>query len=565
VSLLAVLALSPALRAASVDRVTRLTAAPQQHARVDFVVVLQATWTDPFAAAEVRLDLELTEPSGRATVVPGYYEEGASGAASVWRVRYTPRQPGPHRGRMVLTTPGGRSESAPVEFTAAAAAPGARGFLRAGDPWCLRFDDGTPFRGLGENLGWESRSPDDSRHFKALHEEPRFNYGYLLGRLGSAGGNFFRTWMCPWNLPLEWPRVTETRRYADHPGSRFNPDAIARMDALVEMAEASGTYVMLALDAHIAFMGRHWDLNPYNRKNGGPAATPMDFFTDPTARARYRDRLRYLVARWGYSPHLAVWEFFNEIDHVVHDRKPDPIPDAVITAWHAEMGAELRRLDPYGRPVTTSISHRVIAGLDAVEALAFNQRHIYRNTDVIPQVIRDELRRSGKPYVIGEYGYEWDWNKDFNAFADRMDDDFKRGLWLGLFSPTPILPMSWWWEFFDERGVTAYFGAVRLISDRMLAAGRGEFAEIPADAGAARTLAVRCGGETFVYLHNPAATAIRVNVQLTDRRDAVPVAELFDPETKTWTPGPTARASAGGASVDCVSLQPGEIRILVLR
>jgi hypothetical protein len=42
-----------------------------------------------------------------------------------------------------------------------------------------------------------------------------------------------------------------------------------------------------------------------------------------------------------------------------------------------------------------------------------------------------------------------------------MDSDFKRGLWYGLFSLTPILPMSWWWEYFDNRKTDEYFKKIR--------------------------------------------------------------------------------------------------------
>ena len=38
-----------------------------------------------------------------------------------------------------------------------------------------------------------------------------------------------------------------------------------------------------------------------------------DFFTDVRAKADYKNRLRYLVARYGYSTSVFAWEFFNEV------------------------------------------------------------------------------------------------------------------------------------------------------------------------------------------------------------------------------------------------------------
>jgi hypothetical protein len=359
-------------------------------------------------------------------------------------------------------------------------------------------------------LCWESRSFDDSRHFKSLHENQRYNYEYLVGTLKANGGNFFRTWMCPWNLPLEWKQPLDTARYRDDPG-HFNASAIQRMDELIELAHATDTYFMLALDAHGSLLGHGWDASSYNMKNGGPCATPADFFTNPEARSQYQDRLRYLVARWGYSPHLAVWEFFNEVDNAMYAQKPARIPDEPVMQWHREMSEYLKRIDPASRLVTTSVSHRDVAGLNALPGMDFNQRHIYRNTDTIPEIIRRYTRDTGKPYVIGEYSYEWDWTKNFNEFSGQMDDDFRRGLWLGLFSPTPIMPMSWWWEFFDERRLPVYFKRVRAVHEQMLAAGRGDYQETAVrwEGGALRhVLAVKCGRTTFVLLQNTEKTPV---------------------------------------------------------
>ena len=81
-------------------------------------------------------------------------------------------------------------------------------------------------------------------------------------------------------------------------------------------------------------------------------------------------------------------------------------------------------------------------GMNAIPDMDVNQKHIYNASSVIPSTILSYEEQFGKPYVIGEFSREWDWSKNFNDFADEMDADFKRGLWYGLFSPTPITPMS---------------------------------------------------------------------------------------------------------------------------
>ena len=103
--------------------------------------------------------------------------------------------------------------------------------------------------------------------------------------------------MCPWNLPLEWKKVSNRNRYSDDQGY-FNASAIERMDQLVDLIDSLDLYMMLTLDNSGDFQGRSWQRSSYNITNGGPIAAPMEFFTDPRAKAKYKDRLRYLVARW---------------------------------------------------------------------------------------------------------------------------------------------------------------------------------------------------------------------------------------------------------------------------
>ncbi len=538
-ALLAALA-GASLASAAIEQVTVLTARPERFGRVDFDVLLTAEWTNPFRSAEVALDLELVAPSGRRLVLPAYHVSGRSGELSIWHARFAPAETGEYRGAFVLAGPAGREASAPLAFTVAASAR--RGFLHPRDHWTFQYDDGTPFRALGENLGWEARADDDSKFFRALHQSPRYHYEYMLGTLAAHGGNFFRTWMCSWNLPLEWHRTVDTDRYTPD-DAHFNASAARRLDELVALADSLGVHLMLTLDTGSAFLGRDWALNSYNRANGGPAATALEFFTAPAAKAQYRDRLRYLVARWGWSPSIAAWEFFNEIDNLMYGVEPR-LPDAVVTAWHDEMSRHLRQLDPYGRLITTSISHRDVEGLNNLPAIDFNQRHIYRNTAGIPATLRDYTARTGRPYVIGEFGYEWDWNKNFDEFAPEMDRDFRRGLWFGLFSPTPILPLSWWWEWFDARGRTADFAPVRTVLDRMLAAGHGSFAETECTTGnpAVPALAVRCGASTFVYLWQDSATPLPVTVSLPPAPASPGRIRSFQPTTGLWTEHPAAPA-----------------------
>ena len=473
-----------------------------QYGRADFTIVLQGTWSNPYLQEEVTLDMVLTAPSGRTLTLPCFYVEGESGGQSHWVARFTPQEKGRYSYTFRYAEHGNPIPSV-LSGTFEAGAPSGHGILHPRDNWTLAFDDGTPYRGVAENICWESRSNDDSRFFKALHEQhDRFNYDVMLPQFAAAGGNFCRLWMCSWNFPIDRHRHFNNFRYEES-DEYFNPSAVARLDHTLELGEKLGLNFMLCMGA-------------------GDARTDHDFFVSPEAKARHRNYLRYIVARWGYSPAIGMWEFFNEIDNIQFRDNDNPIPAADIVAWHTEMAAYLKSIDPFGHIVTTSISHRDLEGLNDVKDIDINQKHIYRATSSIPETIVRYEATHGKPYVIGEFSYEWDWSKNFDDFAEDMDLDFKRGLWYGLFSPTPITPMSWWWEYFENRGMVPYFRNVRYVNDRMLKYGKGAFEPVEMKADGAEAFAVRCGKRVYVYVYNPSQKPVQaVSVSMPGRRHKV--------------------------------------------
>lgn len=517
---------------------------PELYERTDFTIRLTARYDNAYLEEQVALDMLITTPSGAERLLPCYWVEGASGAESRWEARFTPQEAGRHTCRVRLSEQGRETSlSKPVRIDVLPEAA-SRGILHVRDYWTLVYDDGTPFRGIAENICWESRANDDSRFFKDLHERhDKYNYDYMLPLFAQHGGNFIRVWMCGFNFPIDQQDHFNNLRYAPS-DAYYNPSAIARMDHFVGLCERLGIHVMLC-------MGQ------------GAVHADRAFFTSGEAARRYKNRLRYIVARWGYSPAIGIWEFFNEIDNIQFRDARNPIPSAEIVAWHDRMSRYLKSIDPHRHPVTTSISHRDLEGLNAVEGIDINQKHIYRNTGIIPAEILRYENRFGKPYVIGEFGYEWDWSKNFDEFGDDMDRDFRRGLWYGVFSPTPLTPMSWWWEYFENRGMMTYFKGVRQISDRMLADGRGAFEQLTVMCTPAEALGVRCGEAVYVYLYNNSAAEVQgADLTVNLGCGGSHAVEAFDPAT--------CRSAAEGVVqtpgrfvLEHIALRPYEERIYI--
>ncbi|RYY37879.1 MAG: DUF5060 domain-containing protein [Sphingobacteriaceae bacterium] len=515
---IALLYLLPAT--AQITSVKLLTPKPVQYQKTEFDITLTAQWKNPYLQQDVTLDMQITTPVGKKLTLPCYYQQGESGKPSIWKARFAPQEKGKYAYQFVFSKTGKvSSTSKKGQFTAAAAK--GDGFLHVKDKWALQFDNGKPFRGVAENICWESRDEDDSKYFKTLHESKKYNYEYMLRSFASNGGNFFRTWICRWNLPIDWQKGFNNSRY--QPSKEyFNPSVVQKLDRLINLSDSLGLYIMLCMGP-----------GAYNVHDGGFSPDAADFFVNSKSKQRYKDRLRYIVARWGYSTSIGAWEFFNEVDNVQFGNKEKPISGDSIVQWHDEMSTYLKQLDPYGHIVTTSISHRDIKGLNSLKNIDINQKHIYKNTAIIPETVVKYEKEFDKPYVIGEFGYEYDWSKNFDDFAEGMDSDFKRGLWFGLFSPTPILPMSWWWEYFDNRGTDAYYKRVRPISDMMLEAGKGNFESIELKNIAKDITAygVKCGGKMFVYLWNPASSAQQTEVSFAVAKSGNYTVKTYNCET----------------------------------
>lgn len=503
-----------------IDRIALPEKKILQFQKAEWSIITTGKFRNPYDQKEVSMDMVLTSPSGKPVLLPCYFEKQDS-CTVIWKARFSALEDGQYRYHFELKN--GQASDSSKEMTFLAEAGKDPGFLRKNNDYTFKFDNGDLFRGIGENIGWESRS----------FENDKWTYDHLLPSLSGNGANFFRTWMSYWNLPLEWQKVNMTKRY-QNTGDYFNPGAIKRMDELVNMTDSLHLYMMLTLEWHGHLMEKGgWKNSPYNEINGGPAQTPADFFSNDAARDKFKNKLRYCVARWGYSTHIAAWEFFNEVDNAAFTEDDSIIiPLNSIAQWHLEISRYLKDLDPYQHMVTTSISHRDIIGMNSIPYIDFNQKHIYKHTDKIPAIYNDYISNFGKPYVIGEFGYR---REDADPkYAAEFNYDFKRGLWYGLFSPTPILPMSWWWELFDDEQMAPYFNGVKEISNKMLKSGKGNFEPIAISAKDLEAYSVRCGEEIFIYLLNNTGTAVTANVSvpaLTLNNYSI---QQFDPSSRKY-------------------------------
>ncbi len=433
------------------------TPAPWQ--RLEFRIVGVPIVANPFDPELIRVEGTFQLPSGQALPVPGFWyqtwqrqltgnnEQLSSTHAPEWRLRFTPPTAGDYSVSVtVFTNHQPTGLSARTNFSVTGEAPARSGYVRIA-PGGQYFEtgDGRALRLIGANVCWHGS--------RGTHD-----YDDWFAAMEAAGANFMRLWMCPWSFGLE----TEPDSL-----NRYRLDQAWRLDYVLQQAEQRGFYVELCLDYHGMFASKpdywggndYWPKHPYNVAQDGPCATPNAFFTDATARTLYQKRLRYLVARYGYSPNLLAWQFFNEIDNVY-----SVLNATDVAAWHAVMGDWLRAHDPFQHLLTTSFTtadpHAEIWSLPQMDFVCIHSYGAGRPAHALsahPQKLRQQF---GKPVLIDEFGTSW---QGWNRAADPHLRGLRQGLWGGALGGSVGTTMSWWWQNIHSENAYPIYAALGKI------------------------------------------------------------------------------------------------------
>lgn len=464
------------------------------YSMVEFEFKAEAAFDDPFRPSDIKLDAHITGPGGD-KIVPGFFDDNEDSLQSIWKVRFTPRHEGDYKISVVLNNSEGEAKSEEIEFLVVSSDKD--GFLTLpenGSHYYFEFDSGKKFRGVGKNYAWESQPWDG--------ETPLY-YPEFLKTLGESGVDIIRTWMNPWSLPLIWTEPDNEELYSNEEEYWLNRSAIDRTDLMFKEAMKNEIYVILVLDYHGALQtepdywggNNYWEDHPDNVLNGGGAENPEDFFTNQDARNNYKDRLRYIIARWGAFTNLATIELWNEVDNALEN---EGISENAIVDWHNEMGEHLKKINPYPHLVSTSVSHNHIPGLFAASGIDYSHIHIYGNTDGMAEVMDSVRVLYDKPVVIGEIGY--DWRRPEVNQIEEFNEDLHNSYWNALIEPTPVYPMPWWWEFFYEETSNQVVSTIAEFNRELLKSEWKDFKRIDQPMQQGIKLDMLYGGDTYTGL-----------------------------------------------------------------
>lgn len=406
-----------------------------QYTKLELKVTLSATFSNPYDYTQVRLKGYFTSPSGTQIIMDGFYmQDYAMTAPDVltpsgppeWRIRFSPDESGTWTYFVRIWDETGFEHSESLQFTCIPS--DRKGFVSLVDEH-LTHRNGETFLGLGTNMAWQDWSSGFTK------------YEAWLDALDDNGGNFVKLTLAPWGFEFEW-QETGPGQYDERQNRAWTLDWV--MDLLMEREIYCQLNPMIHDELRNDYAS-NWYSNPYNTVNGGPCTDPQDFLVNPSAITLYKNKLRYINARWGYSPQVVLWEQLSEADNTgIYDNFYSQ-----TLSWLNIMTEYMNNLDKYNRLCSSAyaIPQHDPNYWDNAET-GFTQLHIYDFIADLEMKIynfsKDQIDGYDKPFVVGEFamGHDPSVIKDY----DPDGISFHNTVWSSMFSGSFATAMSWWWD-----------------------------------------------------------------------------------------------------------------------
>ncbi len=412
------------------------------YAKVEASFNITNLTTDPFDYTVTDVRVQILQPDNSTVLLPAFFDGGTT-----WRVRQTPTMAGVYSISKVTMNGSSLSVSNLQPTTwMVAGSPTDAGFIRVDPSNPRRFitGNGKRFFPRGEDVAWDTGS---------------YYVTNIFWKMGAAHENWSRVWMDHWDgKNLDWPASGPTL-----PLGQLNLTVAQKWDGIVAAADQAGIHFQMTLQHHGQYSTTtdpNWGQNPYDITNNigstnGFMTDPVQFFTNTTAIALTERKLRYAVARWGYSPSIMAWELFNEVQFTDAAQTGQW---GLVQSWHNEMALFLRSQDPYQHLITTSsdLTQPIWDQCD------YYTHHDYPNDVIVG--LRDAPDITASQPVKPDFGAECGTNGVPQLGVNAP-------LWAGLMNGQSGNEEPWYWDSMDGENDYAYF---RATSDFITLSGLGD-------------------------------------------------------------------------------------------
>lgn len=417
---------------------------------------LSGNWDNPFDPEQARVTGHFHAPDGDELRVPGFFyqkyrlaDDGRhlTVGAPVWKVRFAPVMVGQYSYRVTVDNKGERLSTPSGHFSSVSYRAN-HGFLRISpsNPLYFELDVGTPFFGIA--MG---RCCGDYAEMERRYR-----------RFAPVGGNFNRLFLT--NGPYDIGELNTAPGRPDRGLGRVNLESSWNLDKVLELGEQLGIYHILTLTNQWTFNHR-WETHVFNEANGGILSDPAAYWTNQDAVRYLEQRLRYMVARWGYSTSVFSWDLWNE-----YSAMPGGSDLSVSIPWHRRMAHYLASLDAFGHVIHTndgSLNGRdQMHSLPEMEIVSTNSYMVKNIANVAEVWTKRHTKRFRKPYVLSEFGTGHSVG-DVGGYAG-MDPERRmvhNGLWSPLMSGSASTGLAWEGNWLDHEIFYTYVEAVSRFVD----------------------------------------------------------------------------------------------------
>jgi hypothetical protein len=446
-----------------------------------------ASGKNPFDPEQISVEAVFTQGANSYTVYGFYYKDFIRDPATIgpvnasvdpptanwiaqptpyeWRIRFAPPALGPWHCTISIRVNNASGFSYQVPNVYFTCVPSDNpGWLEVGqDNWHLRTS-GTKesFFVLGQNIAW-----NDNVVFRGKEQLPFFHPGGFMDILDYAknladnNGNMVRLVIADQSFEFEWEHLNN---YYE----RLN--RCWELDRMFDLCEDNALKLFICLEYgkyNTGTPGVSWNINPYNLEIGGITYVD-DFLTDAVAKKEYKKRLRYFLARWGYSTSLGVTELTSEMDlwsySYITELKNNGSGKQAQYDWHNEMLSYIKSSLHY-RPALTSTCYGSGRGYEfnitpfSLSSLDITTCHAYygerkNNIKRFDDFNRKYFKKGthtlwNKPTVFDEFGYD-------HISGDPVDQtdaegcsdlSFHNGLWATSMMGGIGTGLSWWQWF----------------------------------------------------------------------------------------------------------------------
>jgi hypothetical protein len=364
-------------------------------------------------------------------------------------------------------------------------------------PWPLTTKELDPelFNRMKQRM-WNGEIGAITEAYKSVYIIPRVYdvYRDYLKSYADGGMNTFRTIMYPTGTEIEWEELGDYSR---------RMHMAKELDQILSLAEHEDFMLIWNLQIHYTFQysknayGVNWSWDKkmngfdYCYKSLLENDDPLEFFKNEEAKKYYKQRLRYIMSRWGYSTNIGVFELFSEIsnvgtqkaDHNDYYRTADnwkPYRD-----WQVEMANYLKTMYQGNiHLVTGSFAGERAENDDVYEAQSMDvmssniynfgvyswaqfwienlaKRHLNEsdesgNSYTLPN--GDLTRRNIKPLIYSETDPLL-----IEMKCDSLTVEFDRSLWQSTFSG--LAGSLSWMQWFKTGNTDTYRNIARFIED----------------------------------------------------------------------------------------------------